>query len=98
MFCAECGSENKSAAQFCEQCGCVLSSKVLTAPGQKPLGIVVISMLSVLGGTGEIIGGWIVAFVPQFIGIVAAVTGQGISASDHIASLKIAGLAIMLFV
>ncbi len=98
MFCAECGTENKTTAQFCEQCGGALSSKVLSPSAQKPLGIVIISMLSVLGGTGEIIGGWIVAFVPQFIGIVAAVTGQGISASDHIASLKIAGLAIMLFV
>lgn len=98
MFCPECGAENKSSAKFCEQCGLTLGTKLSSPSGGKPLGIVVISILSVLGGVGQMVGGSIIAFVPHLMGFVATVTGQGIGASDHIASLKIAGIAIALFI
>lgn len=96
MFCPECGAENKSSAKFCEQCGLTLGTKVSLPAVGKPLGIVVISILSALGGVGQMVGGSIIAFVPHLMGFVATVTGQGIGASDHITSLKIAGIAVAL--
>ena len=97
MFCPECGVQNKSAAKFCEQCGGELETKSASTGAGKPLGIVVISILSVLSGVTQMVAGWIFAFVPHLIGFVATMTGQGIGGSDHIASLKVAGIAITLF-
>ena len=97
MYCPECGMQNKLAAKFCEQCGHELEVKTASTGADKPLGIVVISILSVLSGVAQIGAGWIFAFVPHLIGFVATMTGQGIGGSDHIASLKLAGIAILLF-
>lgn len=98
MFCSECGAENKSSAKFCEQCGHTIDSKVPTWTNGKPMGIVVIAILSFFGGMGQMVGGWIIAFVPHLMGFIATVTGEGIGASDHIASLKIAGMAAAFFI
>jgi len=97
MFCPECGAENKSTARFCEQCRGDLGNRLTLPKNEKPLGIVLISILSVLSGVTQMIASWIFAFVPHLIGFVATMTGQGIAGSDHIASLKVAGIAIVLF-
>ena len=102
MFCPECGAENKSTAKFCEQCGLTLGIKPPVLTGGKPLGIVVIVIMSVLSGAAEMALGSVVWVIPDLMGLVT--TGlvafgieKGVDASIHIASLKIAGIAVGLF-
>ncbi len=100
MFCAECGMQNKSSAKFCEQCGSGLATSLPT--NGKPLGIVVIVIISVISGVAEVALGSTVAAIPNLMGFVTtgltAMGGQGgVDASVHIASLKIAGIAVALF-
>lgn len=102
MFCPECGGENNSTAKFCEQCGLTLAIKALVLTGGKPLGIVVIVIISVISGFGQMALGSIAAVIPDLMGLVtsglAAMGGQtGVDTSVHIASLKIAGMAAGLF-
>ena len=50
MFCPECGVQNKSSAKFCEQCGSGLGTPTSLPTSVKPLGIVVIVIISVITG------------------------------------------------
>ena len=98
MFCPECGAENKSSAKFCEQCGSVLGTTTSLPTNGKPLGLVVIVIISVLSGIAQMTLGSVVAIIPDLMGLVTtgliAIGAQkGIDASVHIASLKIAGIA-----
>jgi hypothetical protein len=101
VFCTECGAENKSTAKFCEQCGFTLAVKTPDLTGGKPLGIVVIVILSVLSALAEMALGSILAIIPDLMGFVTTgfITigaGESLDASVHIASLKIAGIAASL--
>src|SRR5438876_1513912 len=102
MFCPECGVQNKSSAKFCEQCGSGLGTTTSLPTNGKPLGIVVIVIISVISGVAELALGSTVAAIPNLMGFVTrgltAMGGQGgVDASVHIASLKIAGIAASLF-
>jgi hypothetical protein len=102
MFCPECGVQNKSSAKFCEQCGSGLGTTTSLPTNGKPLGIVVIVIISVISGVAEVALGSTVAAIPNLMGLVTtgltAIGGQsGVDASVHIASLKIAGIAASLF-
>jgi len=102
MFCPECGVQNKSSAKFCEQCGSGLGTTTSLPTNGKPLGIVVIVIISVISGVAEVALGSSVAAIPNLMGLVTtgltAIGGQsGVEASVHIASLKIAGIAASLF-
>jgi uncharacterized membrane protein (DUF2068 family) len=102
MFCPECGVQNKSSAKFCEQCGSGLGTTTSLPTNGKPLGIVVIVIITVISGVAEIAVGSSVAAIPNLMGLVTtgltAIGGQGeIDTSVHIASLKIAGIAASLF-
>lgn len=103
MFCTECGAENKSTAKFCEQCGGDLSPRIALPTNGKPLGIVVIVILSIVSGLVEIGMGSVIAVIPDLMGL--AITSKlmgagfesGVDGSVHIASLKIAGIGVGLF-
>lgn len=103
MFCPECGVENNLNAKFCEQCGNEFGPQSVLPTKGKPLGIVVIVILSVVSGMVEMGLGSVITIIPEFMGL--AITSRlmgagfesGVDASVHIASLKIAGIGVALF-
>ncbi len=103
MFCTECGAENKSSAKFCEQCGGDFGPQAVLPTNGRPLGIVVMVILSIVSGLVEMCLGSVVAIIPDLMGfvmttrLIAVGAESGVDASVHIASLKIAGIAAGLF-
>jgi uncharacterized membrane protein (DUF2068 family) len=102
MFCSDCGAENKSTAKFCEQCGKSLARAPLVSTGEKPLGLVIVVILSALSGIAELALGSVFALIPDLMGLatsglIAIGVENGLDASMHITSLKIAGIGAGLF-